>query len=204
MKQIRSLQRIPPIDGPDDLFHDLIEEKNVYFAPGGYMIRTSAFLSANPQRTIYACRGGQNWQMLLPVAYRFRCGYIDEFLYDYMVRGESHSRLAKSLEDHLKRAEEHENILKTVIRLMDMDEKERNNCIAIIDQKYARKRFRLAATFRDRQKMKMYYDLLRECYPVTGRDRYHYLKGSCALFFYADMLLRPLLRFLFKIKKTLG
>jgi glycosyltransferase involved in cell wall biosynthesis len=204
MKQIRSLQRIPPIDGPDDLFHDLIEEKNACLACGGYMVRTSAFLLANPEKTIYASRGGQNWQMLLPIAYRFTCGYIDEFLYDYMIREESHSHSAKSLEDHLKRAEEHEDILKTVISSMDMDEKERNNCIAIIDRKYARKRFWLAANFRDHQRMQMYYDILREHYPVTGRDRYHYLKGSCALFFYADMMLRTLLRSLLKIKKALG
>ena len=57
------LERIFPQD-EDNLFEDLIYLKNVFYAPGGYMVRASAVDETIPNREIYPARGGQNVQML--------------------------------------------------------------------------------------------------------------------------------------------
>lgn len=56
------------------IFDDLLFDKT-YFAPAGYMARTSAFLKVNPERHIFPSKGGQNYQMLLPLAFYYSCGF---------------------------------------------------------------------------------------------------------------------------------
>ena len=43
-----------------------------------YMIRTSAFDKINPDREICISEQGQNIQMLLPISFHLKCGYIKE------------------------------------------------------------------------------------------------------------------------------
>lgn len=57
----------------ENLFEDLIFENDVWYAPGCYMVKTEAFMETNPQMSIYPSRGGQNWQMLLPISYQYKC-----------------------------------------------------------------------------------------------------------------------------------
>lgn len=64
----------------DNIFEDLIT-RNTYAACGCYMLRMSAFLQVNPKREIYPSKVGHNWQILLPMAYHYNCGYIDEDMY---------------------------------------------------------------------------------------------------------------------------
>lgn len=64
-----------------------------YYCPGCYMVRWSDFLEANPDKYIFPTKFGQNIQMLLPIAYKYECGYIDEPLYGYIIYNDSHSRL---------------------------------------------------------------------------------------------------------------
>lgn len=78
----------------DNIFKDLILGRNVFYTPGGYMVRSSMFRDAmpNPLR-IHAPREiGQNFQLLLPIVYKYPTGYIDDVCYYYVVREKSHSR----------------------------------------------------------------------------------------------------------------
>ena len=63
----------------DFIFADYIYEKNVIFAPVSYMVRMSCLDEVISDRTIYEGRQGQNWQMVLPLVYKFKWGYIDTF-----------------------------------------------------------------------------------------------------------------------------
>lgn len=179
LKQIGSLKRTPPIKN-DNLFYDLIVEDNVYFAPGGYMARTSAFLDTNPQKQIYESKTGQNWQMLLPVAYKYKCGYLDEFLYDYLVRESSHSRQGKSEEEIIEKSYDHEDTLKTVIKEMNI--KDEKYYLEIIDKKYARKRLKIAMQFKNKILLE---DLFRILKQNRWLDKYNiivYLRGKYQMF----------------------
>ncbi len=61
-----------------------------YLAPPcSYMYRLDAILICYPGREIDKSRIGQNYQILLPLVYRFKAGYIDECLFYYTQRGDS-------------------------------------------------------------------------------------------------------------------
>lgn len=74
-----------------DFFFMLLKE----FFPGGYMVRSSMFRAVMPKPLqIETPREiGQNYQMLLPVAYTYKCGVIDDVCYAYTARMNSHSHL---------------------------------------------------------------------------------------------------------------
>ena len=74
------------------IYNECIKFKTFY-CPGCYMIRWEAFLKVNPQKYIYETYFGQNIQMFLPMAYHYKCGYIDKPLFGYIIYNNSHSRL---------------------------------------------------------------------------------------------------------------
>lgn len=84
-----SIRAIVPQNG--DLFDNLVSG-NVVYTPGGYMFRMSAFRDVNPALTIFPSRYGQAIQMLLPVAYKYKCGHLCEPLYGRVDRADSLSK----------------------------------------------------------------------------------------------------------------
>ena len=55
------------------LFMNCLTAKEFYF--GCTMLRLSAFEAVNPSREIYESREGQNWQIMLPMFYRYESLY---------------------------------------------------------------------------------------------------------------------------------
>lgn len=104
-----------------DIFLDLILEKNVYFCPGGYLVRREALLDVLPNRKIIESRAGQNWQLLLPLAEKYRCGYINKPLFNYLVRDSSHSHSVVELNELISRCEIHRNLILDVIKSLNLD-----------------------------------------------------------------------------------
>jgi len=84
-----------------DIFMDLILEKT--YCCCCYMIRTNALREIYPDLEIMESRQGQNWQILIPMAGKHLCGYIDNNLYHYAVRPNSHSREKRTLEQEVTR-----------------------------------------------------------------------------------------------------
>lgn len=162
----------------EEIFEDLIMGKNVYFAPGCYMVRSVAFLNVNPLKQIYPSRAGQNYQMLLPLAFKYKCGYIDEPLYNYIVRQESHSHSVVSKKALLKRCDEHEDILKNVISALDVDQDYYNN---LIRTKYVRKKLYLARLFADKQLGKENFQTLKQIDTITKGDKVSYYMSQSRL-----------------------
>ena len=73
-----------------DLFTALSLGKTYNWA-GSYMIRTSILFDFYKDRNILPSRSGQNFQILLPVAYKRNFGYIDVPLMEYYIYDNSHS-----------------------------------------------------------------------------------------------------------------
>lgn len=145
------------------LFDDLIFQKDVYFAPGGYMVRSKDFLDALPSRHIYECKTGQNWQLLLPIAYKYECGFLEDVLYYYLVRSNSHSRAEKSFEDVYERTFRHQDTLEQVLGSIEMPEHERQQYLSRIRAKYYRIRVHLARTAER-------YDIVQEQYEALCKE----------------------------------
>ena len=101
------------------IFKNLITGKKVFYSPISYMVRSIDFIKTNPKREIFVTRYGQNWQMLLPISYKGKCGYIPKPLCEYYVRQNSHSRIkSKDIEDEFYKINKHEEILENVLSEM--------------------------------------------------------------------------------------
>ena len=161
-------------DTNEYIFDDLVLEKK-YMCCGCYMIRTSLFLNVNKTRSIYCGNSGQNWQIVLPVAYKYKCGYIDEILYTYITRETSHSRNLKKLDDLIKRSHEHEKtLIETLIRI-DMDDCELKKYMDIVEEKYLRQRFIIGYNYDNKEIINKNYYALLDKYNITQEEKIMYL-----------------------------
>lgn len=101
------------------------------FCCGCHMIRKKAFLDVNPNREIYPARRGQNWQMLLPVYYKYKRGFLDEALYNYIIYDSSMSTVERTKESRIKRFKEHYDIIENTLNRICMPDKERKKYLKI-------------------------------------------------------------------------
>lgn len=85
-----------------NIFDDLLLDKTYCFA-GCYMVRTQMLFSCYPDKKIPVSAEGQNLQLLLPVASRTDCGYVDGILHFYRIHGDSHSQRKRSYSESLTR-----------------------------------------------------------------------------------------------------
>ncbi len=74
----------------ENIFTSLVKGETVNFS-ASYMIRADVLFGKLNDRTIYISEFGQNMQIMLPVAYSGKCGYIDEPLMEYTIREDSDS-----------------------------------------------------------------------------------------------------------------
>lgn len=89
--------------GEDTLFENYIFARNTIWGPGTVLVRREALLKAIPSRQIYVSREGQNWQLMLPLSYLYRCAYVQEPLLSCVVHSDSHSRTKRSFQDEVQR-----------------------------------------------------------------------------------------------------
>lgn len=123
----------------NNIFDNLIDCTDIYFAPIGYMVKSSCFLKALPSRKICESKIGQNWQMLLPITYFYKCGFLDEVLGYYIIRETSHSRMDKSRDDwHLKYTRQKETLYET-IKNIDMKEGDEEKYLKRVDENFDKK-----------------------------------------------------------------
>lgn len=197
-------RRIPPLHD-DNLFSDLINYKNVYLAGGAFMLRSSAFIKSNPGRSIYESSVGQNLQMLLPVFYNNKCGYISQRLYYIYVRDGSHSRQTTDLQGFINRWNEYEDLLLNIINsIVDMSKSEKEYWYDAINQLCARDRFMFAIQYRDIIKIEEFYGLLKKNNYDTFRDRLLYLSEKYTFVHYFYHFLKVPWGLLKRIKGSLS
>lgn len=113
-------QRVKPKE-EDNLFLDLITGKNVYYSPGGYMVRSKMFRKAmgTPLKIESPREIGQNYQLLLPISYYFPVGYIDDIVYRYTLRKGSHSRTQHSWDQDLQIINIGQRVLHNIISKLE-------------------------------------------------------------------------------------
>lgn len=165
-----------PDESRVDLFKDLIAERNVVFPPGVYMAKAEAIRAVIKDLRIYESREGQNFQLLLPLAYHYKCGYIDEVLFKCVSHSDSHSRIARNSEQEYERKEGLKNILVRVVKGMNIpDEAEILN---YIDVQYARAYLRMASRLKNKRRsfINEQYSTLKRSRELTIKDYIWYVK----------------------------
>lgn len=104
----------------EDLFEDCLYGQNgFYWGAGAYMLRTMVLFETTELDIYTEKNAGQNWQLLLPLLYSYKCYTINEILYTVLVRNVSHGRGAFQGYDRLlMRKQTYENtILGTLNRM---------------------------------------------------------------------------------------
>lgn len=112
---IKVFERKQPVNN-ETFFDDVIFVNNMFMTPGGYMVRSTIVDSTIPDREIFTGRGGQNAQILLPISWYGKLGYMDDILYKYYVRSDSHSHSVKIGEDTVRQLDYYEKILVATLK----------------------------------------------------------------------------------------
>ena len=149
---------IPKSQRNDNMFMQILDGIPVY--PGVFMVRTQLLFDKLQDKKIYFDReAGQNYQLLLPVAYDNKCGFIDDILYNYYVREDSHSHCVDYNRAY-QRTYVREKLLDNVLEFMPSDEK--NKLMFEITYKCLIERFNLSFSANDKLNNNNSYEELKE------------------------------------------
>lgn len=163
----------------DNLFLDFIFEKNIIFCPGIFMCRTEMFRKCVPDMQIYAGRGGQNWQILLPILYQYKYAYIDEVLYGYRIVSNSHSRQMLDAHEYINRYKMHQEILIHTIERIDMKNDQKKKLIDRVKVKYYRLNMILFYKAGERKKSREEFYKIMKARQLGIQDLKNIIKIAC-------------------------
>lgn len=159
-----------------DLFYGLFFEGVNNWA-GSYMVRTKDLFEFYPDRNIYPSRFGQNMQILLPVAYKQKFGFIDEPLMVYILHENSHSQAA-TLDEQWEKNDYnfygYLDIYRHMISVTVQDSVEKRYYENRLDSWLYRHECDRALRFKDKQKLKHMFNLLCSTGYATVNDKITY------------------------------
>ena len=144
------------------LFEDCLFVKNhYYFCPGAYMVDFQKLLNSTERPIFTAKNAGQNWQLMLPVLWNYRCISIPEVLYSVLVRCASHSRgQYKGYEATVAKIDAYmQTILGTLDRIKGMDKNIREKYKIAIKNKYYTELMWLAIQYSQKNDFYKYYGM---------------------------------------------
>ncbi len=147
------------------------------FCSGCHMIRTNSFFDTHPNGRFFPARRGQNWQILLPIYYKYKRYFLDEPLYNYVRYPQTMSKGDNTAEKKLYRCDEHVEILLNTINTIDMPLAEKRRYEDIVNTIYTRKRLKIAYEYGDRNLLKAQYKLLAAHKQLKLIDVIIYLGG---------------------------
>ena len=122
-KPIKKIADYYPKINKKNQFQLLLEENSI-FCPGCHMVRISALREVNPKLEIYEARHGQNWQILLPLYYKFDHFFLKKPLYNYVIYKNSMSFLGNNFYKKIMRVSEHKKIINNTLKCIKMTKKE--------------------------------------------------------------------------------
>ncbi len=128
----------------ENLFADyLMKTNNVHCFSGVIMIRFAEFLKYNNGTNIYLSKEGQNWQLILLIAYKGVAKYVDKNLYNCLVRKDSHSRIARNSLNQIKRNHGFSKLITNTLKKIKMPTREKLKYILIIKKKYIKENIKI-------------------------------------------------------------
>lgn len=167
--------------------HDLIFGE--IMMPGSYMMRTAFLDRVIRNREIYCGAGGQNPQLLIPAAWFGNMGTVEDIVYIYHIRNDSHSHSIDSGRRIIEQLQRYEKIcIETIRRLEDPSAEE---IIPKIRSHYAKRKYGNAVDTMDASLIHKYYLELLDNGSASLHDRLLHFK-------YTD----PVARFLFGVHRS--
>lgn len=128
------------------IFDLLVDEKITVYPPIGWCVRSSAFINTHSDMRIYEeNRGGQNYQMLLPIACKYKVGYINKLLSYYLVRKDS---LSHDKTKAISNSYMHQKNCEMALRTCEINDIE--SYIQRINYRFTKSRFEYAVNYCDK------------------------------------------------------
>lgn len=106
----------------ETLFWDIMERRS-FVCCGCYMFETERFFQIYPDKKIMESDIGQNFQMLLPYLFKYRCPTIRQKLYRVYVRPESYSHRVMTEADKIIDQFNSEQLIDEILRLCGLKDK---------------------------------------------------------------------------------
>ena len=159
-----------------DLFTALSFGKTNNWA-GTYMVRTDVLFEAYPDRNIDPSRLGQNFQILLPVSYGRKFGYIDEPLMEYRIQPDSHAYASDpeiQYQKTVKNSQGWREIYRNVLAWLITDSKQREFYLNAYDSVYHRASMHRAIDAHKPEDIRRHYRLLKQTGYLTLDDQIDY------------------------------
>lgn len=104
-----------------DIFEDLLYGRTNNWA-GSYMVKSSELFKHYPDKKIPMNRFGQNLQILMPVSYNAKIGFVDLPLMKYVKHQESFTASAKNYELKIEQFREFKKIREEILDLLKVDD----------------------------------------------------------------------------------
>ncbi len=159
LKTIRVFGRT--FTGKDDYFWDILRGTHNYsLGSGTILISRENLKRAIPDIQIYESPEGQNYQLMLPITYHFRCGYLRRPLFVRVVRNDSHSRRIRTYEEQKNRYYGFIELMKETVRRMEIPEEQ--EAFALIEKRFAHLLLQAAYIHYDPEEVDRCYALLRK------------------------------------------
>ena len=168
-----------------NLFFDLIDDHNGYCLCGGYMVRTNMFKAAmpSPLRIQTPKEIGQNFQLLLPILYKYPYLYVDDILYYYFIRTDSHSHRQLSYEAKAKKIEISNQLLLNIANDIEKDVVRHKQIVQHIETRKLSNEFMLECEYANREKAKQLKSALKGRNSYNRKMRFVYLKIKCPILY---------------------
>lgn len=135
---------------------------NIVFAGGAWMLRSEYFEKICPEKEIVITGQGQNWQMLLPMAYSYDIGKINKYLFTYIVYKNSHSNKKKTYEESIKRLIDMETGLIRILKKCNMEESLFYKYKKTLEIKYINEKLSLNLLYRKNREAKELYCICKK------------------------------------------
>lgn len=167
------LRRVAPT-GEDRLFQDMLDENNVVFGPGAILVRSDSFRRALPELSIFESREGQNWQLMLPLAYSCKCGYLEEVLFRCVAHSGSHSRRTRTFEQEFsRRGNFYPLIANTIDKIVGMPPEEKEYWKEYTLQRTLRVQYMMCCeNHKYRQSRKIEKEMRKHGFPIPRSERF--------------------------------
>ncbi len=181
------------------LFVDcLLQINGFYFTPGAYMVKTAALMRSSSMPIFTAKAAGQNWQLMLPVLYHYRCSTILEPLYRVVWREGSHSREKNNFTQYVEKQQLYaQTILATLDRIESISGKDKQRYGQMVRVKYANLLFEKALEVNSAMAISVFYPELKSLGCLSMRQRVKAFMFRCGLLRtakYAKNVVRKLIR----------
>ncbi len=144
------------------LFEDCLYSQNAFYVCSGAYMADFDKLKLTTTLDIYTDKNaGQNWQLMLPLLYNYKCATIQETLYNVVVRLSSHSRgKYDNFEKIMLKLESYElTIHETLNRIIGLPFSEKNIYSEEIRKKFCKERILRAFEYNNKDGFQKNYKI---------------------------------------------